>query len=250
MKNTMVLAFVFTAAHLYAQSAQKVAEISYKRLSGYGSSIAETTMVLKNAQGATNRRKMRIAKLEGDEGDKSLITFLFPNDIKGTKLLSDERIGKDDKQWLYLPALNRIKRISSRNKSGSFMGSEFSYEDIASQHYRNYRYQGDARKITRNGKTYFKIIRIPKDIHSGYSRQVVYIDPKTYLAQSGEYYDRHGRLLKKVSFLKYRKMDGIDRIVKIEMYNVQNGKRTLLTWDKEKIHAGLKASDFSKRVLR
>lgn len=249
MKNTMVCAFILTAAHLYAQSAQEVAEISYKRLSGYGSSIAETTMILKNAHGETNTRKMRIEKLEGREGDRSLITFLFPSDIKGTKLLSYERIGKDDRQWFYLPALKRVKRISSRNKSGSFMASEFSYEDIASQNYRNYRYKGEAKKVKHNAKTYLRIERIPKDTHSGYARQVIYIDPKTYLAKFGEYYDRHGKVLKKVTFMQYRKIDGIDRIVKIEMHNVQNGKRTLLKWDKERIKAGLKASDFSKRDL-
>ena len=235
---------------LHAQSAQEIAKKSFEKMSGYQSSISKTTMVLKNAQGSTNTRKMYIKKLEGTNGDKSLIVFLYPMDIKDTKLLSYEQIGKDDKQWLYLPALKRVKRISSRNKSGSFMASEFSYEDIASQNYRNYSYIGKAEKVTRNGKSYLRVERIPKDTHSGYSRQVVYIDPKSYLAKSGEYYDRNGRLLKKVSFLKYRKIKGIDRIVKMKMENVQNGKSTFPIWDSDKVKAGLHKSDFSKRVLK
>ncbi|MCF6206806.1 MAG: outer membrane lipoprotein-sorting protein [Sulfurovum sp.] len=235
---------------LQAESALEVAKRSFEKISGYQSSISETTMVLKNIQGMTNKRKMRIEKLEGKNGDKSLIVFLYPMDIKDTKLLSYEQIGKDDKQWLYLPALKRVKRISSRNKSGSFMASEFSYEDIASQNYKNYRYQGEVKKVTRNGKTYLRIERTPKDKHSGYSKQVVLIDPRTYLAKFGEYYDRNGRLLKKVSFLKYRKIKGVNRIAKMEMKNVQNGKSTLLIWDRDNVKAGLDEADFSKRVLQ
>jgi len=250
MKKMIMTGMIGILTLLEAESAMAVAKKSYERMSGYQSSIADTKMVLKNAQGATNIRKMRIKKLEGDNGDKSLIVFLYPTDIKDTKLLSYEQIGKDDKQWLYLPALKRIKRISSRNKSGSFMASEFSYEDIASQNYRNYTYKGEAEKVTRNGKKYLKVERIPKDVHSGYSRQIVYIDPKTYLARFGEYYDRNGRLLKKVSFLKYKKIKGIDRITKMEMKNVQNGKSTLLVWESDTVKARLHDADFSKRVLK
>jgi len=235
---------------LFAQSSLDVAKRSFAVISGYQSSVSQTTMILKNAQGVKNKRKLLIKKLEKSNGDRSLIRFLYPLDIKNTKLLSFEQIGKDDKQWLYLPALKRTKRISSRNKSGSFMASEFSYEDIASQNYKNYSYKGEVKKVKKNGVSYFKIERIPKDKNSGYSRQVVYINIKTYLAKFGEYYDRQNRLLKEVSFLKYRKIKGIYRIQKMNMKNVQNGKSTMLTWDEDKIKVGLKESDFSKRVLK
>ena len=249
MKKIILAIALFTVT-LTAQSAQEVAKRAFEKMSGYQSSISETTMILKNAQGATNTRKMRIKKLEGKDGDKSLIVFLYPKDIQDTKLLSYEQIGKDDKQWLYLPALRRVKRISSRNKSGSFMASEFSYEDIASQNYRNYRYKGEAKTVRKGGKSYLRIERIPKDANSGYSRQIIYIDPKTYLAKEGEYYDKRGRLLKKVSFLRYKSIDGVSRIVRMEMKNVQNGKSTLLIWDKDRIKVGLSRADFSKRVLK
>ena len=250
MKRIILISSLFAMCNLYAQSALDVAKRSFEEISGYQSSVSETTMILKNAQGVKNKRKLLIQKLERTNGDKSLIRFLYPLDIQDTKLLSYEKIGKDDKQWLYLPALKRVKRISSRNKSGSFMASEFSYEDIASQNYKNYSYKGEATQVMRHGKTYFEIIRIPKDKNSGYSKQIVYIDPKTYLAKFGEYYDKQGRLLKKVSFLTYKKVAGVYRIVKIEMKNVQNGKSTLLIWNKDKIKVGLKEDNFSKRVLK
>ena len=235
---------------LFATSAIDVSKKSYENISGYKTSISKTTMILTNAQGVENIRKLEIKKLENKNGDKSLINFLYPLDIKGTKLLSYEVIGKDDKQWLYLPALKRIKRISSRNKSGSFMASEFSYEDISSQNYKNYTYIGDAVKITIEGKEYLKIERIPKDKNSGYSKQIIFIDSKTYLAYHGEYFDKQNRLLKKVSFTKYKKINGIYRIEKIVMQNVQNKKSSTLIWDEDKINVKINKKTFNKRALK
>jgi len=248
MKKFMLLGLL--SFSLFAQSCESVASKSYAKISGYKSSLSTTTMVLKNAQGDTNVRKLEMQKLETEHGDRSLLTFLYPNDLKGTKLLSFEVIGKDDKQWLYLPAIKRTKRISSRNKSGSFMASEFSYEDIASQNYKNYSYSGEAEKVTKDEVEYFKILRVPKDKHSGYSKQVIYIDTKEYLARFGEYYDKQGRLLKKITFLNYKLLDGVQRVHKIVIHNVQNYKESSLTWESDAIKVGLSKKEFSKRVLK
>ena len=235
---------------LFAQSGEVVAKKAYEKISGYKSSISITTMVLKNAQGDENIRKLEIKKLEGKNGDKSLLTFLYPNDLKDTKLLSYEVIGGDDKQWLYLPAIKRVKRISSRNKSGSFMASEFSYEDISSQNYKNYTYPSDAKKMQIDGVEYFEIVRIPKDKHSGYSKQIIYIDTKEYLAHFGDYFDKNNRLLKKIKFENYVKLNGVWRVHKIVIENLQNSKSSTLNWDNDTIKVGLTKRDFSKRVLR
>ena len=238
------------ALPLFGISSQEAAKRSYGMTAGYKSSISKTTMILKNKNGGENIRRMEISRLENINGDSSLINFLYPNDIKDTKLLSYEVIGGDDKQWLYLPALKRVKRISSRNKSGSFMASEFSYEDISSQNYKNYSYRGEAENIKRGGKNYLRIERFPKDKNSGYKRQVVYLDPETFLAEDGEYFDRQNRLLKKISFEKYKKIDGVYRVVKIVMENVQNNKTSILIWDEDRINQNLKTKDFTKRVLK
>jgi len=236
--------------NLFAQSSQDVAKKSFEAISGYGGSKTVSEMILRNAQGVENRRKLKVLRKEGNDGDKSFIEFLYPNDIKGTKLLSFEVVGGDDKQWLYLPALKRIKRISSRNKSGSFVASEFSYEDISSVNYKNYSYSGEAEVVTKNGKSYFKLVRKPVDKHSGYSKQMIWIDTKNYLIRFGEYYDKHGKLLKKVHFSKYKKIEGIWRIFEIDMQNVQNHKSSKLVWESEKIHVPIKDSAVTKRALQ
>lgn len=248
IKKIVITALVCSVT--YAIDSIDVAKKSFEIMSGYKNSISKTTMILKSKTGDENIRKLEIKKLEGNSGDKSIITFLYPLDIKGTKLLSDEKIGSDDKQWLYLPALKRTKRISSRNKSGSFMASEFSYEDISSQNYKNYTYKGVAKLTSKDEKEYYQITRIPKDKNSGYSKQIVYVDTKSFLASFGEYYDKQNRLLKKVQFLEYQDINGIQRIKKMNMINVQNGKSSMLIWDEDKIGQSVKKKEFSKRALR
>ena len=248
MKKTVLLSLLTLT--LYAKTSLEVAQKSFERVSNYKSSLSTTTMILENASGDKNIRKIEIKKLEGKDGDKSLLTFLYPNDLKGTKLLSYEVIAGDDKQWLYLPAIKRVKRISSRNKSGSFMASEFSYEDIASQNYKNYSYNDLAQEVVVDGKNYFKITRFPKDKNSGYSKQILWIDTTNYLAHFGEYYDKHKRLLKKIEFLDYVKLDGIYRVHKMVMNNTQNKKRSTLVWESDKIGMKLSKKEFSKRALR
>ncbi len=111
---------------------------------GFGDSVVDLEMVLRNKAGKEARRILEIRTLEiPDEnvGDKSLIVFESPADIKGTGLLSHAKILEPDDQWLYLPALKRIKRISSVNKSGPFVGSEFAFEDFTALELNKYDYK-------------------------------------------------------------------------------------------------------------
>ncbi|WP_457748085.1 outer membrane lipoprotein-sorting protein [Sulfurimonas sp.] len=250
MMMKLFLILILISMYGYAQSAEEIAKKAFLSISGYEGSEAVMTMILKNAKGVKNERKLKVVRKEGDSGDKSYIEFLYPNDIKGTKLLSYEVIGSDDKQWLFLPALKRIKRISSRNKSGSFVASEFSYEDISSVNYKNYTYNSVAKTVTKNGKIYFRIVRKPIDKHSGYSKQIIWIDKKNDLIRFGEYYDKHNKLLKKVHFSKYKKIEGIWRIFEIDIENVQNHKSSKLVCKKEVIHKNITNTDVSKRALQ
>ena len=132
-----ILGIVALSVSIFAITNIEVAKRSDSISDGFISSTSNMSMTLINASGQKTVREMKIKTLEGENGDMSLIEFLTPSDVKGTKMLTHEKLNKDDDQWIYLPALKRVKRISSRNKSGSFMGSEFSYEDIANTNYKN-----------------------------------------------------------------------------------------------------------------
>ncbi len=234
----------------FAISNQEVADKCEAVLKGFRSSKSQMEMTLVNANKQSRTRNMSMMTLEDPKGNKSLMTFLSPADVKGTKFLNHEHLDRDDDQWLYLPALKRVKRIASSSKSGSFMGSEFSYEDLSSFNPKKYIFKGEAKTGTLNGKKVYIGERIPKSKNSGYTKEVSYVDADTFLIQKVDYYDRKHELLKTATFDKYKKIDGKWRVAKMTMVNHQNHKKTVLVWKNEKIKLPLKAKDFNKRVLK
>ena len=246
----IVLTTLLTATTLMALTNIEIAQKSDKVTDGFESSISQTEMILVNASGQKSVRELEIKTLEGEDGDKSISTFLTPADVKGTKTLGHEHLDRDDDQWLYLPALKRVKRIASRNKSGSFMGSEFSYEDIGNQNYKKYTYNEKIEEVELNGVNCYKGSRIPKDKNSGYTKQVSWVAKDTFLLQQIEYYDRKSELLKTATFSDYKEIDGVWRVGKIEVKNHQSDKSTILIWKEDKIKVGLTEKEFNKRVLK
>ena len=248
MKIIILIMLLMTS--VFALTNYEVAKKSDAVMSGYEDSISKMTMTLINARGQEKIRTMNMKVLEGKEEDKSLMEFLTPADVKGTKFLSYEHIDKDDDQWLYLPALKRVKRIASKNKSGSFMGSEFSYEDLSAFNVKKYKYSGDAMSAKLDGKDVYISTSVPISKYSGYTKLVNYIDANTFLVLKVEYFDRKKKLLKTSYFGEYNKYGAIYRMTKITMKNIQNDKTTILVWSDEKIKNGLKDKDFHKRYLK
>ena len=115
----------------------EIAEETSKRDDGFINFTVEGQMILKNKAGKESLRKFKTTTLENPdprEGDKGIIVFLEPRDVKGTSLLTHSKIEpEDDSQWIFLPAIKRVKRISSSNRTGKFVSSEFSYEDLGSE---------------------------------------------------------------------------------------------------------------------
>ncbi|WP_240478358.1 outer membrane lipoprotein-sorting protein [Photobacterium aquae] len=218
---------------------------------GWGDSISELSMLLKNAQGETSDRKLRIKSLEVDgDGDKGLTVFDEPRDVKGTAFLNYSHTHKADDQWLYMPALKRVKRISSRNKSGPFMGSEFAYEDLSSFELEKYtfNYLGDE---TVAGESSYLIEQIPTDQYSGYTRQLVWLDKAHYRPLKMEFYDRRKALLKTLIFSQYQQYLGkYWRAHKMTMVNHQTGKETVLSTHQLMFKTGLTDRDFSQQSLK
>jgi outer membrane lipoprotein-sorting protein len=246
----IILTSLVVVSSLMALTNQEVAQKADKVTDGFESSISKTTMTLINAGGQKSVRDLLMKTLEGENGDKTISTFLSPADVKGTKVLGWEHVDRDDDQWLYLPALKRVKRIASRNKSGSFMGSEFSYEDIGNQNYKKFTFSGEAEVVSLDGLECYKSVRVPNDKNSGYTKQITWVDTKDLLVRQIEYYDRKKELLKTATFSEFKKIDGVWRVGKIVMKNHQNDKSTILTWKEDKIKAGLSEKDFQKRMLK
>ncbi|MDX1737162.1 MAG: outer membrane lipoprotein-sorting protein [Alphaproteobacteria bacterium] len=224
-----------------------------KRDTGFGDSEAEMEMVLVNRHGEKSAREMRQKVFEiadPDIGNKSMTIFDKPRDVKGTAFLSFAKILEPDDQWLYLPALKRVKRISSKNKSGPFVGSEFAYEDLSATELGKYTY-----KFLRDeacGDLECHVVeQYPTYEDSGYTRMVVWYDKDEFRQQKIEYYDRKESLLKTLNFSEFKQYLGkYWRAHQMDMVNHQTGKKTHLTFKNFEFQTGLKEDDFNKNSLK
>lgn len=219
---------------------------------GYDNSRVELEMILRNAAGEESRRLMEISTLEvPDEtiGDRSLIVFSAPLDIENTALLSHAQILEPDDQWLFLPALGRVRRIASDNKSGPFVGSEFAFEDFTAQELRKFDYEW-LREEACGAFVCDVVVRYPLYDESGYTRQISWIDQTDFQLRRVDFYDRRDALLKTLELSEYREYGGgIWRPHLMTMTNHQTGKSTDLIFGDYEFGVGLDDNDFVRGVL-
>lgn len=236
-----------------AEQGYEIAARSDRSDRGFANSHVELKMILRNAAGRESVRTMKLDTLEiPDEntGDKTLIVFDSPRDIDGTALLSHAKILDPDNQWLFLPALKRTKRISSVNKSGPFVGSEFAFEDFTSLELNKFDYRY-LRSEPCGDMQCDVLERYPRYEYSGYSKQVTWVDQQVFQVRKVEFYDRRGDLLKTLDLRDYREYaGGVWRAHHLAMHNHQTGKSTALVYEEYEFGIGLKPRDFAKTALR
>ena len=255
MRPLIIILLCLSLLNVAAQTAEEkgllIVQEADKRDTGWVDSKANLQMILTNKQGQKSERSIRIVSQEviGD-GDKSLSIFNSPKDIKGTAFLSYTHSLKPDDQWLYLPALKRVKRIASANKSGPFVGSEFAYEDLTSQEVEKYTYKW-LKDETIDGKNYFVVEAYPAYENSGYTRQVVWIDSQMYQAVKIDFYDRKNTLLKTLVSSDWSQyLSKYWRPGRMLMTNHQTEKSTELLWEDYEFQVGLTNRDFDKNTLK
>jgi outer membrane lipoprotein-sorting protein len=234
-----------------AKQGREIAERADSRDSGYRDSVADVEMLIRTRSGKETRRELSISVLEGRSGgDKTLVRFFSPPDVRGTALLTHAKPGGSDEQWIYLPALRRTKRIPSNNRSAAFMGSEFSYEDFASREVGDYRYKY-LRDDKIGGLDAYVVERVPTYPDGGYARQEVWFDKAEYRTLKVEFWDQKNRPFKTLTLEGYRKYLGrFNRPDRMFMQNRQTGDSTLLTWKNYRFRSGLADNDFSLGALR
>jgi hypothetical protein len=228
------------------QRGKEIANIMDAAMDGYVGEDGLIKMTLINAYGDKAIRKMAFKTIETEnksDGDKTIVEFLWPADVKGTKLMTWVHKHKSDSQWIYLPSLKRIKRISARNRSGAFMGSEFSYEDLGSQEIEKYSYKyiNEEAKINRDC---WVIERFPRDKNSGYSKEKLWVDKEYRAPLEIEYYDRKGDQLKTAIFNGYYLISEFWRAKSIKMINNQTSKESIMEWTAHRLPVNLNEEDF------
>ncbi len=214
-----------------------------RRQSGFGDMLVQLTMVLRNRRGNEVERELDLKQLEVPEGgDKLMVVFQTPKAIRGTALLSHGQLTREDDQWLYLPALKRVKKIASRNRSGPFLGSEFSYEDLSTQEVAKYSYKYLREEACGEGRCYVVERKPGPVLYSGYLRQVFWLDSEHYRTVKVDYYNRGDRLTKTLLASEFEQFsNGIWKPRLMQMSNKVTGKSTDLIWRDFEFGVGLTA---------
>ncbi len=240
----------FAMAETPEEKGLAIAKETERRDMGFVDSVAEAIMVLKDGSGVETTRKFNVQTLEETEdGDKTLSTFDTPLDLAGTAVLTWSHALTPDDQWLYLPAVKRIKRIASKNKAAVFMGSEFAFEDISSFEVRKFRYRF-LKEENQEGVNCLVVENTPAYADSAYSRQVGCVDKTMYQPRRIDYYDQEGKLFKTMVFTGYRQyLDNHWRPSEQIMSNHQTGKSTRIVWNQWRFKTGVSKSNFTPQAL-
>lgn len=266
MTISSVLAVVLAAAHAVAAAPAsaddpkaKGREITAQSIhsdNGFVSTQAQMIMRLTSESGDASQRTLQMSVLEGPgdrTGDKSLVIFQTPIDVQGTVLLTHTQILAADDQWIYIPSIARVKRISSANKSGPFLGSEFAFEDLTAQELGKYDYQWLREEACPAPDAALRcnvVERTPLYENSGYKRQISWIDTTDFQFRKVEYYNREDRLLKTLTLTGYAKHNGrFWRAHQLSMTNHQTNRGTTISVGDIRFGAGLSEGDFTEQSM-
>ncbi|MES2662885.1 MAG: outer membrane lipoprotein-sorting protein [Pseudomonadota bacterium] len=221
-----------------------------KRLNNYNDLQANINVQIFNDNNQIKKRQIKIKILEGkDLGDKTLTTFVSPLDQKGVALLTHSHKTKVNEQWLYLPAIKRVKKIAYRTQTSPFMGSEFTYEDIVPVEVEKFNYKLIKQANIDQEMIYF-VEQIPTEKGSAYSRQIQWID-QNFRLRKIEYFSKENVLIKTMTLSDYNLIDDIFWHPKIMiMTNHSNGYKTVLQWFNYKVNSGFTEYDFTNLSLK
>ena len=211
-------------------------------------SKADMKMILLNQKGEKRERSLSAwVKREGENKSKSILFFNSPADVKGTSFLVWTNEKKEDKQWLYLPALQRVRQISASGKGESFMGTELTFFDMGSQDVDDYTYTLLKEENVKNEACYV-IEATPKKVEF-YRKVVVWIRKGTFIPAKADFYDPKGQYQKQGLFENVKNIKNINTPTHIEMHNVVNCRTTVIDLSNIVYDSGLKDDIFTERYM-
>ena len=228
----------------------RLATESERRDSGYGDFVVDGFMTIESGGGRSAERRFQMSTLEvQNDGDKRLIVLSHPRDVKGTVSLTYAHGLEPDDQWIYLPSLRRTKRLTARDKTGSFIGSEFAFEDIGTWELDKFTYKW-LRDEEIDGHDCYVLEQFPAYEYSGYARLVDWLDKEIHQSRKIVYYDLQNRPLKELRFYDYEQYAGqYWRPGRIEMTNLQNGNVSTIEWQDYRFGTGLSERNFAPTRL-
>lgn len=240
--------FTISLTNVNAQTGMDVMTKVYNLPTGKDTQ-GELTMTLINKDGEKRVRKLKQFMTNQGAVEKKIMYFMSPADVKGTSFMNwSYGGGKEDDQWIYLPAIKRTKRISSGSKGDYFMGSDFTYDDLGDRHPSQ-----DNHKILReellSGQKCFVIESVSKTSGYMYAKTITWVRTDNFIGMKREFYDNKQKLLKTLKINSVEKINGYWTILETEMKNVQKDHSTLMQFTNVKINQGIPESKFTERSM-
>jgi len=245
----LLLAMISTGISAQNLSGQKIIENVYYRPTGDDGS-SELSMYLIDSRNNERVRKIKQFSKDYGQEEKSIMFFLSPADVKNTSFMnwSYDDPNKDDDQWIYLPALKKVKRISSDSKDDYFMGSDFTYDDLGDRHPNE-----DVHKLLReetiDGKPCYVVESVSKDKDYMYSKTITWVIKDIWIGLKKEFYDEDGDLLKILTVKKYEKIKDYWIISNTEMKNIQDEHSTKMILSNIQVDIGVDDMKFTERTM-
>ena len=209
---------------------------------------SDVNMTITDSQGRERTRQFTILRKDIEEGGEQRFYVYFhrPADVRNTVFMAWKHVGRDDDRWLYLPALDLVRRIAGGDKRTSFIGSHFFYEDVSGRSP-----EEDIHELVDTTDTFFVLNNTPKDADEvEFSSYTLWIQRTHYLPMKAEYYDKNGKKYRIVEALKVKTIQGYPTVVEAKVSNLRSGGHTISRFGKVTYDLGLDKAIFTERYLR
>ncbi len=247
----VIILLFFIPLPLIAMTGEEASEATRHVQKGYVDSITSLKLEIFSASGKKRTKKILYKQREKSPTVSEASLMIFSPDIcsKSMAILTIETENAMTKQWMFLPALRKVRAISVQSRGGSLAGSEFSYEDLAANSFGDYRFSSDAGPITYQGKKVLTYTRYPTDADSYYSKQEVIIDANTFILYKIDFYDQKKELCKTLTLENYHQIGDLLRFQKATMLNHLNKNRSVFYVTRDRINTGLSPDTFERVLL-
>lgn len=251
----LIIALLSVAGFASYATAQDAAEIMKSSHLAYfyaaDDGIADVIMTIVDKKGKEREREFTMVRLDVEEGGRQNYYTYFqkPSDVSRMTFMVHKMPDGNDKRSIYVPAVDLVKPISADDKNSSFVGSDFSYEDVSGRHWSE-----DNHRIVEetelNGKTVYVIESVPKSEYKGFSRKLSYIDKQTFLPLLEEYFDKKDEMIRRFSAEKIQEVEGVLTVTVRKMENLKKGSHTTVAFSDIKYNTGVSEDIFTERYLK
>ena len=231
-KKLFFLVIILAAAAVYSgaqESAASIVEKSRNRIKAETIS-SRSRMIITAKNGAVSERMMdQYTKKDSKGNNRAIIVFQDPSSVRGTRFLTIENPSKENDQWIFLPSLGKVRRIAASEGSGSFMGTDFSYDDISSvDRNPNLDNHSILKEEKYRDEDCYVIESVPKDSNYQYSKMIQWIGKNTLVTHKVELYDKRGNQIKLLEILELRDVQGRLAPIVTKMSTLAAGTSTSL----------------------